>query len=68
MPHTFFEVWDENVPKLMWRGRWACQRTLEHYVQELVAHQVLNNVSVVEDTRITQLAALYIELLDEVSV
>ena len=30
---------------LMWRGRWACQRTLGHYIQELQVHQVLQDVA-----------------------
>ena len=59
----FFEEWGENVQRLMWRGRWTCQRTLEHYIQELMTHQVLQTVSAHQMTAIDGLSALLEELL-----
>ena len=36
-----FRQWDENLPRLQWRGRWRSFRMLEIYVQELGALEVL---------------------------
>ena len=36
-----FRYWDENLPKLQWRGRWKSFRMLETCVQELGATEVL---------------------------
>ena len=62
----FFEVWDENIPKLQWCGRWACTKTLEHYVQELLVHKMLMHITGHQRIRIEGLAALWAELLDDV--
>lgn len=35
-----FRLWDENLPRLQWRGRWRSFRMLEIYVQELGAAEV----------------------------
>ncbi|CAE7665508.1 unnamed protein product [Symbiodinium microadriaticum] len=35
-----FRSWDENLPRLQWRGRWKSFRMLETYVQELGATEV----------------------------
>ena len=37
----FFGLWDENIPRLLWRGRWASHKMLVHYVQELTAATML---------------------------
>ena len=47
----------------MWRGRWTCQRTLEHYIQELMTHQVLQGVAVNQMVKIDNLSALYEDVL-----
>jgi hypothetical protein len=36
-----FRLWDENLPRLQWRGRWRSFRMLEIYVQELGAAEIL---------------------------
>ena len=64
---NLFEAWDENIPKLQWRGRWACTRTLEHYVQELMVHNMLMHITPPQRMRIEGLASLFPTLLDEVS-
>ena len=63
----FFEAWDENIPKLQWRGRWAYTKTLEHYVQELMVHNMLMHIAPPQRVRIEGLADLFPTLLDEVS-
>ena len=35
-----FRLWDENLPRLQWRGRWRLFRMLETHVQELGAAEV----------------------------
>ena len=61
----FFEAWGEDIPRLQWRGRWACQRTLEHYVQELMVHHVLRGVGEDNLGRMAQLASLFDAVLEE---
>jgi hypothetical protein len=61
----FFQKWDENLPRLQWRGRWASARMLEHYVQELVGCQILHRVESNNRARIESLAALYLPVLTE---
>ena len=63
----FFEAWDENIPKLQWRGRWACTQTLEHYVQELMVHNMLMHITPPQRVRNEGLANLFPTLLDEAS-
>ena len=41
----FFHEWSEDVAKVVWRGRWASTRMLEHYIQELQAVQVLRSLT-----------------------
>lgn len=36
-----FRHWNENLPRLQWRGRWKSFRMLETYIQELGAAEVL---------------------------
>ena len=61
----FFQIWDENVQRVMWRGRWQCQRTLEHYIQELMTHQVLRGVPRLAMKRIERLGDLCAASLEE---
>ena len=61
----YFELWDENLPRLQWRGRWASTKMLEHYVQELVGCQILNRVSASYRSKMDALAALYPAVLSE---
>ena len=61
----FFEAWGENLPRLQWRGRWASAKMLEHYVQELVAHQVLRPVSQDRQQKIVEVSALFARILEE---
>lgn len=35
-----FRLWDENLTRLQWRGRWRSFRMLEIYVQELGAAEI----------------------------
>ena len=30
----YFNLWNESLPKLQWRGWWASSRMMEHYAQE----------------------------------
>ena len=36
-----FRQWDENLPRVQWRGRWKSFRMLETYIQELGATEIL---------------------------
>ena len=63
----FFQLWEENVQRIMWRGRWQCQRTLEHYIQESMTSQVLRYVAPLRLRRIDRLAAQCSSLLAEVT-
>ena len=38
---TYFYQQTEHVPLLAWRGRWARQKTLEYYLQEVAAQMLL---------------------------
>ena len=62
----FYHEWGENIPRLQWRGRWACQRTLEHYVQEWAAQRVLHKVPAQLLTRLKDLAAEFNNCLLEI--
>ena len=62
----FFEAWGENVPKLQWRGRWQCTKTLEHYIQELVPYRILAEVAPTLRDRLETLANMFDETLLEV--
>ena len=55
----------EDLPRLMWRGRWREARTLSHYVQELVAAKLTTNMSAEERERAEGLAALAFWVLED---
>ena len=55
----FFETHGERIDLLMWRGRWACQRTLGHYIQELQVHQVLQDLPLEKMDVIEKLEELF---------
>ena len=59
----FFEAWNEDIGRLQWRGRWDCKRTLKHYIQELMVHQVLRDVPSDKVTRIDAMAGLFDDML-----
>ena len=63
----FFQIWEENVQRIMWRGRWQCQKTLEHYIQESMTSQVLRSVAPLRLRRIDRIAAECSSLLAEVT-
>lgn len=41
--HMFLST--EDLPRVQWRGRWAQQKTLEFYVQEVAAQTMLSRLS-----------------------
>ncbi|CAE7908105.1 TNNC1, partial [Symbiodinium sp. KB8] len=49
---TFFYQQTENVPLLAWRGRWARQKTLEYYLQEVAAQMLLGELTPAARARI----------------
>ena len=50
-----FRHWNENLPRLQWRGRWKSFRMLETYIQELGAAEVLAAFSPVVLSRVVVL-------------
>jgi hypothetical protein len=58
----FFQVWQEDIPRLMWRGRWANQRMLAHYVQELAVASIRAHE---DSSRVGILAGLFDRTLSE---
>mmetsp|Transcript_101717 Transcript_101717/g.326765 ORF Transcript_101717/g.326765 Transcript_101717/m.326765 type:complete len:158 (+) Transcript_101717:696-1169(+) len=65
---TLFQLWDENVQKLMWRGRWQSQRILEHYVQELAATNILGKLKPRTQSLVLKLQALLAQVQHEFSL
>ena len=55
---TFLYFSTENLPLIAWRGRWRRQRTMEAYLQEVSASQLLTRITVEKRARIAELAAL----------
>ena len=62
---ALFMRFREDLPRLMWRGRWREVRTLSHYVQELVAAKITTNMSAEERERAEGLAALAFWVLED---
>ncbi|CAE7290791.1 unnamed protein product, partial [Symbiodinium sp. CCMP2592] len=54
----FFRLWDENLQRLQWRGRWKSFRMLETYVQELGATEVMVRFSQKDSYGLSGFAAL----------
>jgi hypothetical protein len=40
-----FVLWEENVQRLLWRGRWSSVKMLEHYIQELTCFHVWSELA-----------------------
>jgi hypothetical protein len=53
-----FRLWDEDLPRLCWRGRWRDVNTVWHYVQELAATEIMQFFGEEAQRRIEGLAAL----------
>ena len=64
----WFQQWNEDLAKLQWRGRWATQQILRHYIQELTAAQVLTKVPEAARHKVRQLDALFEQSLAEFRV
>ena len=62
---TLFRAWQENLPRLCWRGRWTDVNTLFHYVQELQATEISASFTVEVMKRVEALAALLPYLVAE---
>lgn len=58
-----FRLWDENLQRLQWRGRWRSFRMLEIYVQELGAAEVWVTFSSKVRVRVASLGSLFAALL-----
>ena len=63
-----FQLWNENIPKLQWRGRWLHLKTMLHYVQELGSINVLKALTSSQKSRTFELAQLCPACLQEVVV
>ena len=54
----WFRVWQEDLPRLQWRGRWLHFKTLAHYIQEVGCVNVMEQVTPAFRLKIQSLAAL----------
>ena len=54
----FFRLWQEDLLRLQWRGRWLHFKTLAHYIQELGCVNVLQEVSPLFRQKMFRLAEL----------
>ena len=60
-----FQEWGEDLPRLLWRGRWTNPKVLGHYIQELATVRILKDRPL---PRLAQeLASLVPALLREVA-
>ncbi|CAE7419993.1 BUB3.2 [Symbiodinium sp. KB8] len=59
-----FRLWDENLVRLQWRGRWRSYHMLEIYVQELGAAEVLIRFPLRVRHRVGVLGSLFARILD----
>ena len=60
-----FRLWNEDLPRLCWRGRWKDVNTVWHYVQELQATEIGTHFTESVRGRIAGLAALLPLLVEE---
>lgn len=58
-----FRLWDENLQRLQWRGRWRSYRMLEIYVQELGAAEVWVTFAPKIRFRVALLGSSFLSLL-----
>ena len=54
----WFRQWQEDLPRLQWRGRWLHFKTLAHYIQEVGCINVLDQLNSAARARVHRLAAL----------
>lgn len=59
-----FQLWREDIQKLMWRGRWVHFKTLLHYTQELEAFNIFEKLGPAQKSRVLLLAQLFPAVLD----
>lgn len=52
-----------SIPVLRFMGRWTVERSLEHYIQQAMATQILNRLDDPTKKRLKQLGALCIDLV-----
>ena len=64
----WFRQWDENLPKLQWRGRWLHFKTLAHYIQELGCVNVMEAIKPAGRAKVFCLAELCEEACKETVV
>ena len=62
----FFMKWNEDLPCLMWRGRWRDLRMLSIYVQELSAGLVRMRLGPVDNARVMDLSDLYDDVVTKI--
>ena len=53
---TFYYTMTEDLSWISWRGRWARQRTLEYYLQEVGSQLLIHQLSTVSKSTIFSLA------------
>lgn len=46
----------EDLPRILWRGRWQCRRTLEHYLQDVMGQVLLANLPQDQRSRVLELS------------
>ena len=61
----YFREWNENLPRLQWRGRWRSFRMLETYIQELGVAEALARFSPTVLARITVLDSFFTAVLHD---
>jgi uncharacterized radical SAM superfamily Fe-S cluster-containing enzyme len=60
-----FQSSNENIQKVLWRGRWADVRMLNHYIQELQTVNVIASLTHNDREKVDALAVLYHDLVAE---
>ena len=61
----FFMKWNEDLPRLQWRGRWRDARLLAIYVQELSAGLCQMRLTPEYQVKVEALSALYETMISE---
>ena len=54
----FFRLWNEDLLRLQWRGRWLHFKTLAHYIQELGCINIMQELSTAARHKVHLLASL----------
>ena len=60
-----FRLWNEDLPRLCWRGRWKDVNTVWHYVQELQAAEISSSFPRAVQRRVEGLVSLLPALVEE---